>query len=276
MARVLCVVSNNLIIDSKEHGIYVNASDSKTSVMSNTVVNSRIGIGIDTYCTADKVTVEGNIVTHNAHAGISGGGGGKAQMGNNNVWNNNDADYYGITKGSTDISVDPMYVDYLKDNFQLQSSSPCKTIGAYSGGNPSSPSVKTYITTPTTSGTLAQNERWSGTVTLTGSVTVPSPYVLIIEPGTTVSVSENAGIFINSSRLFAQGTASAPIVFKPVTEGTRWYGITLTTVIPGSNFISNCQISGASYGINIADCEPEITDSVIRNCRTGINVKCIS
>ena len=52
------VVSNNLIIDSTQNGIYVNASESKTSVISNTVVNCRIGIGIDTYCTADKVTVD--------------------------------------------------------------------------------------------------------------------------------------------------------------------------------------------------------------------------
>ena len=270
------LVSNNLIIDSREHGIYVNASESKTNVLSNTVVNCRVGIGIDTYCTADKVTVEGNIVTHNAHAGISGGGGGKAQMGNNNVWNNNDSDYYGITKGSTDISVDPLYVDYFKDNFQLQSSSPCKTIGAYSGGNPPSPSVKTYVTTPTTSGNMAQNERWSGTVTLTGSVTVLSPYILIIEPGTTVNVPESAGIFINNSRLFAQGTASAPIVFKPVTEGKRWNGISLSRVVPSSTFISNCQISGAQYGIAITECEPMITDSVIRNCYYGIFVSASS
>ncbi len=122
----MTLVENNLVTDNADNGIitYDNAI-----IRFNTVAHNRIGIGVNSYSNSVSV-IENNIVTHNTGAGFSGG---STQMGYNNVWNNNDSDYYLTTKAASDISVDPQYVNYDAKDFHLQNTSPCKTAGTTGG-----------------------------------------------------------------------------------------------------------------------------------------------
>ena len=70
----------------------------------------------------------------------------------------------------------------------------------------------TIVFGATTSGTMPADETWSGTVTLTGDVTVPIGVMLTIEPGTEVvfpagSDDSNSGDGVTS--LYVQGSLVA-------------------------------------------------------------------
>jgi|GEM_PF-6045813 len=210
--------------------------------------------------------------------GIYGGKGVKASY--NNVWHNNNDYYAEAAAASTDISKDTQYVSYWDYVLKLQDASPCKTasgtggeIGAYgNGGNPPTTGL-TYSTTPTTSGSLTKNERWSGTVNLTDSVNVPNPFVLKIEPGTVINIPKGVGIY-SSGLFYAEGTPSQPIVFQWAKEGEYWGNISLNT--PGSN-LSYCRVIGGgysnSYGAVSANSSPTIRNNVIaQSYGTGIDI----
>ncbi|MCL7489394.1 MAG: fibronectin type III domain-containing protein, partial [Desulfobulbaceae bacterium] len=138
------------------------------------------------------------------------------------------------------------------------------------------------------SGTLQADETWSGQVIMEGDVNVPEGMTLIIQPGTTISVStlldtvrggsdpSRSELIINGT-LMAIGTAEQPITFQSTTLGGGspgdWNGITVTGSVfleyviiqhaenaltfNGSNdqaqlSIKNCLISDNSgYGLNI-------------------------
>ncbi len=119
----------------------------------------------------------------------------------------------------------------------------------------------------TTSGSLIGNEVWSGTVTLTGDIVVPSSVTLTIKPGTRVvfpagSDDTSGGedparteLIVHGS-LVAVGTAESGITF---TSGTLtspqrgdWGGIRLVMdEANGSVTISHATIEYATYGIAI-------------------------
>ncbi|MBI5207195.1 MAG: hypothetical protein HY934_05325 [Candidatus Firestonebacteria bacterium] len=92
----------------------------------------------------------------------------------------------------------------------------------------------------TTSGTLTQDENWSGTINITGDVIVPNDVTLTIEPGTTLNFDflsdDTSGgddtslseIIINGGSLIAEGTPLNPIVFTSSSGNPLigdWYGI---------------------------------------------------
>ena len=84
----------------------------------------------------------------------------------------------------------------------------------------------------TTSGTLAADEVWSGTITLTGDVTVPKGITLTIEPGTDVicparsddtaggSITSLTELIVEGSLVVAAGeSALATAVFESRQHG---------------------------------------------------------
>ncbi|MBD3869611.1 MAG: right-handed parallel beta-helix repeat-containing protein, partial [Acidobacteria bacterium] len=91
----------------------------------------------------------------------------------------------------------------------------------------------------TTEGTLPANETWSGTVTLTGDVTVPAGTTLTIDPGTTVQMqplADNSRGGVDWSRielivegdLIAQGVGPGSILMTSdsmTPAKGHWYGI---------------------------------------------------
>ncbi|MCP4865845.1 MAG: hypothetical protein GY897_18060, partial [Alteromonas sp.] len=115
---------------------------------------------------------------------------------------------------------------------------------------------------PTTSGALTADETWSGAVTLTGDVTVPSGVTLTIDPGAVVSFSalnDDQGGGSDSSRvellvdgaLSAVGTVSDPIVFTSTSANPAkgdWYGI--RAVSSDGITLSHCTVEYSSLGVD--------------------------
>ncbi len=96
-------------------------------VFNNTIADNRCmggsirrGGGI---CIDDSInTIGNNIMVNNKAAyggGISAGDHGSAVLLNNDVWNNVGGNYYGITPGSNDISLDPLFVPGPLGGFYL-------------------------------------------------------------------------------------------------------------------------------------------------------------
>ncbi|MBU0962207.1 MAG: right-handed parallel beta-helix repeat-containing protein, partial [Proteobacteria bacterium] len=98
-------------------------------------------------------------------------------------------------------------------------------------------------TLPTTSGSLTEDETWTGVVTLTGDVTIPAGMKLTVEPGTTISFQslsddQSAGgdasrsELIVNGELTAIGTEASPITFTSTAASPArgdWGGISAGT-----------------------------------------------
>ncbi|OPZ85791.1 MAG: hypothetical protein BWY76_01257 [bacterium ADurb.Bin429] len=149
------------------------------------------------------------------------------------------------------------------------------------------------------SGTLTGAVTWSGTMTLTGDVTVPAGASLTIQPGTLVrcenSDDQHGGSNVNKIEIFvygdfhAEGTAAAPITFTskqtPASFPTTimqfpwnapWLGITIMTEqysgrqIPNI-IIRNCVISYASTGVKVQGGPVTIQDTIFQFNENGID-----
>jgi len=64
----------------------------------------------------------------------------------------------------------------------------------------------------------------TGTYKVSGDITVPDGYTLIIEPGTTLKFKQNISFIIRGS-LYANGTINDSIIFKRFDNGITWGGI---------------------------------------------------
>ncbi|WP_289032253.1 hypothetical protein, partial [uncultured Paraglaciecola sp.] len=121
-------------------------------------------------------------------------------------------------------------------------------IGAYGdGGDPPEPEELGVTTTPTVSGALTNSERWSGEIALTDTVTVNFPHILVIDPGTTITVPEDAALDINSI-IRILGSEESPVTIKAAEGDGAWSGILLDSSAAGST-IRYARISGATYCI---------------------------
>ena len=261
-------IRNNIIRDHSSYGIFVEYSGSP-AIEFNTIVNSGTGIFIyNNY--GGTATLNSNIIVEN---GIGVRLIGNSTLKYNDVWGNN-TNYSGLSKGTTDISVDPQFTDYLGEDFTLAAGSPCLTagegngqIGAYGdGGAPQSYTIA-LSTTPTTAGSLSRNEQWSGTITLTATVTVPQNLMLQLEPGTTIRFADGTGLIVNG-KLIAAGTAAAPITFTSAsatpTKG-KWSGITFNDSSIDASIIERAVVEYATTGVTCNSASPVLRDSTFRN-----------
>ena len=148
---------------------------------------------------------------------------------------------------------------------------------------PAQISITIDPTLPTTSGTLTNDETWSGTVNLTGDVTVPDGVTLTIEPGTVVqalALNDDQGGGNDTSRielivngvLFAQGTEASPIAFTSSSTNPAsgdWAGIRL---VPGANdadlIMSYCTVNYCRTGIDFQS-SGYSADIVLDHCTMG-------
>ncbi len=112
------------------------------------------------------------------------------------------------------------------------------------------------------------NETWSGTVTLTGDVTVPNNVTLTILPGTLVACwdkyDDQAGglntsrieLIIDRGIMNAAGTSNNPIVFTssplhPPTLPGDWFGVRINSGTNGLSTIQHCRFEYATKGLSI-------------------------
>lgn len=120
------VICNN-IIHSNGDGIV--CSYTGPTITNNTIAyNGGAGIGCGSIATP---VITNNIIMRNGTYGLEVYGP-SVILSYNNVWGNETGDYYGISPGEGDISVDPLVEDYLSDIYRLQEGSPCIDAGTNS------------------------------------------------------------------------------------------------------------------------------------------------
>ncbi len=148
------------------------------------------------------------------------------------------------------------------------------TVKAYDGaGNTaqSSINVTTYCSIET-SGTLSENQTWSGTVTLTGDVMVPKDITLTIAAGTVITSgnqSDNSNnALIIEGNLVIQGQPGRNVVFQ--SYGGSWKGIQIKE--SGSATIDWVAISQAQRALAINSGTATVDNSIFSNNRTGLHV----
>jgi len=263
-------ISNNLIIENAYAGIHVN--NGNPQITYNTLdQNGNYGVY---FSTSVVPTITNNIITRNTTGLYDYYG--KYTGGYNNVWGNG-TDYSRTSAAETDISSDPQYVDAYAVDHHLLDSSPSKTasssggeIGAYGNGGAPPDSDEELSTTPTLTGALTQSERWTGEVTLTGSVEVNWPYKLIIDAGTVIHMPSSATLTVNNF-VRILGTESSPVVFEAAEGATNWSGIYLNSSGAGST-IRYAHISDATYCIRSQGAPDEINNNRLSNCQYGVYV----
>lgn len=139
-----------------------------------------------------------------------------------------------------------------------------------------------HASAATTSGVLPGNETWSGTVSLTGDVTVPANATLTVLPGTVIQCDARADSGhsgSNSNRielivhgaLIAEGTAASPIRFTswPLNASepplkSDWHGIHLNHPTQASRLI-HCIVEYGLIGLSVSGATPSIRDCRFRH-----------
>lgn len=119
----------------------------------------------------------------------------------------------------------------------------------------------------TTSGTLTSNERWYGTINLTSNVTVPSGLNLTIDPGSNVYSANGASLIVNGN-LNAIGNSTQKIMFDRNSISGTWGGLIFNS--GGTGNLQNCSIQNANNGIYLYNSSPQVSNTTISNCNTGI------
>ncbi len=132
----------------------------------------------------------------------------------------------------------------------------------------------------TTSGTLAADETWSGTINVTGDITVPYGVTLTIEPGTTVSFtalsddtnggadSSRCEFIINEGEIHALGTSENMIVFTSADSEPSprdWYGFRFVNSYDPYCVLDYCDIQWGYAGVRLSTASPTISNCIIAN-----------
>lgn len=130
--------------------------------------------------------------------------------------------------------------------------------------------LKVYknVVSGSVSGTISQHTTWGGNISVTGTVTLNSGYMLTILPGTTINFASGTSL-IAYGKLLANGTPMSNITFTK-SSGT-YYGFTISGSGASGSSISNANIQ---YALEISvlngASDVVIEDCVIENCAYGI------
>lgn len=145
--------------------------------------------------------------------------------------------------------------------------------------------IPTKSMSQTLSGSLLENETWSGTVVLEGDVIVPAGFTLTIQPGTTIKSeplqdNNNSGdsgrieLVIDGGILSASGTAESAIKFQSnadIPEPGDWGGIRIND---GNVTLKHFTIDDAYISLMLNDSdnrfnEYDISDGVISRSKAN-------
>ncbi len=119
------------------------------------------------------------------------------------------------------------------------------------------------------SGTLDYNTIWSGNITVTGDITIPSGKILTVLDNATVtfdgSDDQSGGQDANKCELIISGTLIADnATFKSTSKGA-WYGIRFQSTASSSSYLKNCTIENAKYAVCINASNPTIEECNIKS-----------
>ena len=85
----------------------------------------------------------------------------------------------------------------------------------------------------TVAGTLAANAHWSGTVEVTGNLTIAGGVTVQIDPGTVVKSTQAVSITVDGT-VSAVGTSTAPIIFTAWNDDSVGTSLTSTGTVTSS------------------------------------------
>jgi len=126
--RASPTIHDNVITgNSGSYGGGVCCYDSSAEVTNNTIVDNYASTGGGIDCHYASPTISNNIIVFNS-SGISSWCS-TAILQNNDVYGSTGYDYFGLAPGATDISADPLLIDWQAGDFHLTTSSPCIDAG---------------------------------------------------------------------------------------------------------------------------------------------------
>lgn len=147
---------------------------------------------------------------------------------------------------------------------QVTSASLTQSIPAKARWNDTKKTYNIYPTShsQTTSGSLTEDERWSGTIACTDDVTVPAGVTLTIDPGATVTFPASKKLRIYGT-LVAEGTELSDIEFDCATSGSKWSGLWFENGSSGD--LEYCTINNAAYGVYGKQGTPSVSNCTFVN-----------
>lgn len=117
-------VKNN-IINNKNNGIYFYQYCDQNDIQYNTIYNNTYGIRLNYH---NSITTRNNIVTNNSKGLYNG----TISSDYDNIWNNG-TNYYNVSAGEHNITVNPYFTNPDINDFTLQAGSPCLVMGEDGG-----------------------------------------------------------------------------------------------------------------------------------------------
>jgi len=141
------LIENNIIIDNSNG---ISSTDSSPIITNNVIhgnlvagpgipFSDRSGICVYSFGTSTPLIIN-NIITGNER-GIWGSGSSSPIISYNNVWNNTYNNYFDVSPGIGDISVDPLFVNPANSDYHLQSTQASYHGGAWTSDADTSPCI---------------------------------------------------------------------------------------------------------------------------------------
>lgn len=150
---------NNLIISNTHDAINVESSSPvivNNTIVGNGLIDSGDGIRLwsnvtctSPYCTTGNII--NNIIVHH-EVGISGTGVITPTVDYNDIWGNTLTDYQlpgGVVTGTHNLSLDPIFVNLVNEDYHLKNNSPCVNAGDPAGVPPAPPTDIDGLPRPT-------------------------------------------------------------------------------------------------------------------------------
>ncbi len=295
-------IKNNILHDNEQDGIFVGSTGSPT--IHNNIIfgNLRYGINASTgsmifnntidqngtaiNCDNVSPTIFNNIITnHNMRLdeiGIRAVNGAAPILSYNDIWNNG-TNYFGVSPGVGDISLDSKFVDQANRDYGLQPDSPC-----IDAGDPNSPldpdgTRADMGAIPFQQATLITNDISKNTVwdilgspyIIFGSINVQDGISLIIDPGVEVRFGSSFSLSV-FGKITAVGTVSDSIFFTSNMSNPSpldWERILIKDSGSDESEFKYCKIQFARVGISFENTSAKMSNSLITKCdRSGISV----
>ncbi|MBI3587235.1 MAG: right-handed parallel beta-helix repeat-containing protein [Ignavibacteriales bacterium] len=119
-------ITNNIVINQPHNGIH--SSHSTLTIVNNVLSgNGQNGILV---IDSSSVIVKNNIFVRNSQLGIGGDTFSTASIGYNDAWGNGAGSFAPqFFPASTNIAVNPLFIDTTSGNYSLQAGSPCRNAG---------------------------------------------------------------------------------------------------------------------------------------------------
>lgn len=134
-------LENNMIVRSSHNTqhpdgqgqVRITGSEPVT-LTNNTIAGNGTGYGVEIRATG-SLSLTNNVVVDHAY-GLYSDGATTPWLAHNDVWGNAITDYYGLDRGTTDISADPDFVDPAGDDYHLGTCSAAVDAGTNTGAPP--------------------------------------------------------------------------------------------------------------------------------------------